>query len=62
MPKKSKVLTRTLYTYVRPVNSQWVRHNYKKNGFTSYSDFLDTLISVARLGGIRLKRQAQKTT
>lgn len=43
--KGKKILTRTLYTYVRPINNQWVRNNYKKYGFSSYSEFMDSMIS-----------------
>lgn len=53
MPKKTKVLTKTLYTYVRPANNDWVRKNYKKLGFTSYSDFLDTTIGQMRDGKLK---------
>lgn len=45
MPKKTRVLTKTLYTYVRPVNNLWARQNYKKKGYSSYSEYVDALIA-----------------
>lgn len=60
MPKKHKILTRTLYTYVRPINNQWVRQNYKKAGFSSYSEYLDVLISAARQGAVKITKKAAK--
>lgn len=53
MPKKTKVLTKTLYTYVRPLNDEWVRKTYKKQGFSSYSEFLDATITKMRSGQIK---------
>ncbi len=48
MPKlEKKVLTATLYTYVKPENSKWVRLAAKKKG-VSYSQFLDEMIARAR--------------
>ena len=56
MPKKHKVLTRTLYTYVRPINNKWVRDNYKRSGCSSYSEYVDNLITYAREKKLHLKR------
>lgn len=48
MPKlEKKILTATLYTYVRPVNSTWVRREAKKKG-VSYSQFIDQMLERAR--------------
>jgi hypothetical protein len=46
--KTKKTLTRTLYCYTRPVNNQWVRQNYKKLGYASYSEFIDGIIDHLR--------------
>lgn len=44
---KDKVLSRTLYTYVRPVNDNFVRTQARKKK-VPYSVFLDRLITHAR--------------
>jgi hypothetical protein len=43
----NKLLSRTLYTYVRPVNDRWVRTQARKRG-VAYSVLLDRIISHAR--------------
>ncbi len=48
MPKlKKKVLTATLYAYVKPVNKKYVLKTAKKAGI-SYSAFLNSLIETYR--------------
>ena len=56
MPKlKKKILTKTLYAYVRPANDAWVRKNYKTAGFNSYSEFVDAIISAVRTSTTTVK-------
>lgn len=47
MPKKKKVLTETLYTYIKPVNRKFVEVFTKRHKI-SYSLFVDRLIERAR--------------
>ena len=49
MPKVKKVLTESLFVYVKPVNRDWVKKTAKHSGM-SYSEFLDGVIDALRKG------------
>ena len=50
MPKKKKERTKTLYTYVKPVNNTWVRTQAKRLKIPGgYSAFVDFLLTQARM-------------
>jgi hypothetical protein len=52
----TKILTRTLYTYVKPINDYFARRVYKKRGFDSYSAYVDSLIERDRRATLRANR------
>lgn len=47
MPKKKRIFTETLYTYIKPVNRKFLEAHTKKEKI-SYSLFVDGLIERAR--------------
>jgi hypothetical protein len=58
MPKqKKKILTATLYTYVRPETAKWVRTQARKSHMP-YSLYMDQLITQARRRGIKVQKAA----
>lgn len=49
MPKKTKVLTKTLYSYVEPVNRTFAIRKAKREKITGgYSGYINDLITAAR--------------
>lgn len=54
MPKKKKIYTETLYTYIQPVNRRFVETQAKKNA-VSHSNLIDTMITRYRKTGIPKK-------
>jgi len=47
-PKKKEARNEVLYAHVKKTNKKWLKDNYKKLGYSTLSEFVDTLLDLAK--------------